>query len=155
MENMLPGIIIIIVIVMVVKSIQKSRAEARTRPQNDAERELVGDVIATIQRTAPDFDGAYVRFSSTDPNGIGVGSEAGVRFKSLKGQDYEYNYAAHGYSVSGKMALTLAAEITRHFGGECRRVCSDNFVVGYKIVSQRQLAAEQEKKRQEDSLKRL
>lgn len=156
MENMLPGIIIIIVIVMVVKSIQKSRAEARTRPQNDAERELVSDVIATIQRTAPDFDGAYVRFSSTDPNGIGVGSEAGVRFESLKGQGYEYNYAAHGYSVSNRMAHTLASEIVRHFGGECRFVCNDdNFVVGYRVVSQRQLAAEQEKKRQEDSLKRL
>lgn len=54
------------------------------------------------------------------------------------------------------MALILASEIAKHFGGECRSVFNDdNFLIGYRVVSLHQLAEEREKKRREDSLKRL
>lgn len=155
MESALPGIIIIIVIIMVVKSIQKSKEDASKRPQNDAERGLVEDVIATIQRMAPDFDGARVGTSTVDYTGRVLYSGC-ITFKSLSGQNFEYDYVAHGYTVSYHMARVLAFEIVKRFGGECRDIRNyDHDLVGCEVVSQRQLAVEQEKKRQEDSLKRL
>lgn len=150
MENnsILPGIIVLIVIIMLVTRSKRNE----TRPKSASERGFVEDVIATIQRTAPDFDGARVLYSSDLDKGKGC-----VSFKSLRGQSFEYNYAVHGYSVSEGMALTLASEIARHFGGECRglRGWGGQDWIGYQVISPRQLAAEQEKKRQEDSLKRL
>lgn len=150
MENnsILPGIIVLIVIIMLVTRSKRNE----TRPKSASERGFVEDVIATIQRTAPDFDGARVLYSSIADKGKGS-----ITFKSLSGQRFEYNYAAHGYSVSEGMALTLASEIARHFGGECRglRGWGGQDWIGYQVISPRQLAAEQEKKRQEDSLKRL
>lgn len=154
MESALPGIIIIIVIIMVVKSIQKSKEDASKRPQNDAERGLVEDVIATIQRMAPDFDGARVGTSTVDYTGRITGNGS-ITFKSLSGKSFEYDYVAHGYTVSYHMARVLAFEIVKRFGGECRDIYYDHRPVGCEVVSQRQLAAEQEKKRKEDSLKRL
>ncbi len=60
MENnsILPGIIVLIVIIMLVTRSKRNE----TRPKNASERGFVEDVIATIQRTAPDFDGAQVFF---------------------------------------------------------------------------------------------
>ena len=150
MENnsILPGIIVLIVIIMLVTRSKRNE----TRPKSASERGFVEDVIATIQRTAPDFDGAQVFFSSDLDKGKGC-----VSFKSLRGQSFEYNYAVHGYNVSEGMAITLASEIAKHFESEYRRIRGwDNHgTIGYEVVSPRQLAAEQEKKRREDSLKRL
>lgn len=151
----LPGIIFWIVVILVVKSRRKSKEEASKRPKNAAERELVEDVIATIQRVAPDFDGARVGTSYVDHTGR-IMNNGSITFKSLSGQSFEYDYVAHGYTVSYHMARVLAFEIVKRFGGECRDIRNyDHDLVGCEVVSQRQLAAEQEKKRQEDSLKRL
>lgn len=160
MENnsILPGIIFIIIIIMLV--VRSKRNE--TRPKNASERGFVEDVIATIQRTAPDFDGARVGTSTVDYTGRVLYSGC-ITFKSLSGQNFVYDYAAHGYVISYHMAHILALEIVKRFGGECRDIYSynhgDRDLVGCEVISARQLAcqlaAEQEKKRQEDSLKRL
>lgn len=142
----LPGILFWVVLFVVIKSTRKSRVEA---PKNAAQKKLVDDVIATIQRTAPDFDGAYVGFSSSEEN-------SSVTFLSLGGKRFVYNYTAHGYSVSREMALRLAAAIAKHFGGEYREVYSrTDSICGYKVISPRQLAEEREEKRRRDSLKHL
>lgn len=53
----LPGILFWVGLFVVLRVTRKSRAEA---PKNAAQRKLVNDVIAIIERTAPDFDGAAV-----------------------------------------------------------------------------------------------
>ena len=106
------------------------------------------DVIATIERTAPDFDGADVYPSSIVKSSDG--SYGGyVSFSSLRGDQFQYDFGAHGYVVKQGTAMTLASEIAKHFrehGGG---------IVGYGAISPRQLAKEREQKRREDSLKRL
>ena len=139
----LPGIIFWIVVIFVIKS-----AKSKTGPKNNAERELVHDVISTIERFAPDFDGATVSISSE-------GSVGGIKFVSLSGQNFSYDYATHGYFVSDHMARLLAAEIAKRFGGESCQVSRYDLTVAYRVIGPRQLAAEREKKRREDSLKHL
>lgn len=60
----LPGILFWVGLFVVLRVTRKKREEASRRPKNAAQRELVDDVIATIERTAPDFDGADVYPSS-------------------------------------------------------------------------------------------
>ena len=61
----LPGILFWVVLFVVIKSVRAKRDEESKHPKNAAQRELVDDVIATIERTAPDFDGAAVYHSSS------------------------------------------------------------------------------------------
>ena len=140
--NLLPLILLIVVIM----SVKSKREKARSK--NAAQRELVDEVIAAIERSAHDFDGAFVRPSFQ--------FDGYVSFVSLGGNEFRYDFKSHGYVVSEKMALILASEIAKHFGGECRSVFKgDNLLTGYRVVSLHQLAEEREKKRREDSLKRL
>ncbi|MFQ9843441.1 MAG: hypothetical protein ACLRXO_02990 [Oscillospiraceae bacterium] len=113
------------------------------------------DVIATIERTAPDFDGADVYPSSIVKSSDG--SYGGyVSFSSLRGDQFQYDFGAHGYVVKQGTAMTLASEIAKHFGGEYRPIREHGGgIVGYGAISPRQLAKEREQKRREDSLKRL
>lgn len=147
--NLLPLILLIVVIM----SVKSKREEASKRPQNAAQRGLVDEVIAAIERSAHDFDGAFVFSSLGRDNVPGCGY---VSFGSLGGNQFQYDFNSHGYVVSEKMALILASEIAKHFGGECRSAFNYNHdFCGYNVVSLRQLAEEREKKRREDSLKRL
>lgn len=147
--NLLPLILLIVVIM----SVKSKREKASNRPQNAAQQGLVDEVIAAIERSAHDFDGAFVHPSSRFEYAPGDGY---VSFGSLGGNQFQYDFKSHGYVVSEKMALILASEIAKHFGGECRSVFNDdNFLIGYRVVSLHQLAEEREKKRREDSLKRL
>ena len=142
--NLLPLILLIVVIM----SVKSKREKASNRPQNAAQQGLVDEVIAAIERSAHDFDGAFVRPSFQ--------FDGYVSFVSLGGNEFRYDFKSHGYVVSEKMALILASEIAKHFGGECRSVFKgDNLLTGYRVVSLHQLAEEREKKRREDSLKRL
>ena len=137
----------------ILKSAKEKREEASKRPQNAAQRGLVDEVIAAIERSAHDFDGAFVSPSLGHDNVPGYGY---VSFGSLGGNQFQYDFNSHGYVVSEKMALILATEIAKHFGGECRSAFNyDHDFCGYNVVSLRQLAEEREKKRREDSLKRL
>lgn len=149
----LPGILFWVGLFVVLRVTRKSRAEA---PKNAAQRKLVNDVIAIIERTAPDFDGAAV-YPSGSMERSASGSYGGhIAFQSLCGGRFEYNFESHGYSVSREMALTLAAAIAKRFGSEYRPVYSRaEFISGYRVMSPRQLAEEREQKRREDSLKRL
>lgn len=142
----LPGILFCVGLFVVLRVTRKSRAEA---PKNAAQRKLVNDVIAIIERTAPDFDGGGVIPSNGSDGG-------GVSFCSLRGETFEYGFESHGYIVSEGMALALAAAIAKRFGSEYRpiRDC-DHFICGYRIMSPRELAEEQEKQRHKNSLKRL
>lgn len=146
-------IVLIVVIKSAAKSAKEKREEAGKRPQNAAQRGLVDEVIAAIERSAHDFDGAFVHPSSRFEYAPGDGY---VSFGSLGGNQFKYDFKSHGYVVSEKMALILASEIAKHFGGECRSAFNyDHDFCGYNVVSLRQLAEEREKKRREDSLKRL
>ena len=151
----LPGILFWVVLFVVLRATRKKREEASRRPKNAAQRKLVDDVIATIERTAPDFDGADVY-----PSGVVKSSDGSyggyVFFESLRGDKFKYDFESHGYSVSREMALTLAAAIAKRFGSEYRPVYSRaESISGDRVMSPRQLAEEREQKRREDSLKRL
>ena len=142
----LPGILFWVVLFVVLRVTRKSRAEA---PKNAAQLKLVNDLIAIIERTAPDFDGGGV-IPSNDSGG------GGVSFCSLRGETFEYGFESHGYIVSEGMALALAAAIAKRFGSEYRPIRDrDHFICGYRIMSPRELAEEQEKQRHKNSLKRL
>lgn len=151
----LPGILFWVGLFVVLRVTRKKREEASRRPKNAAQRELVDDVIATIERTAPDFDGADVYHSSIVKSSDG--SYGGyVSFSSLRGDQFQYDFGAHGYVVKQGTAMTLASEIAKHFGGEYRPIREHGGgIVGYGAISPRQLAKEREQKRREDSLKRL
>lgn len=154
----LPGILFWVVLFVVLRVTRKKREEASRRPKNAAQRKLVDDVIATIERTAPDFDGAGVYPSSIVKSSDG--SYGGyVSFSSLRGDQFQYDFGAHGYVVKEGTAMTLASEIAKHFGGEYRPIKSFVYdgheIVGYAAISPRQLAEEREQKRREDSLKHL
>lgn len=151
----LPGILFWVVLFVVLRVTRKKREEASRRPKNAAQRELVDDVIATIERTAPDFDGADVYPSSIVKSSDG--SYGGyVSFSSLRGDQFQYDFGAHGYVVSEGTAVTLASEIAKHFCGEYRPIREHGGgIVGYGAISPRQLAKEREQKRREDSLKHL
>lgn len=151
----LPGILFWVGLFVVLRVTRKKREEASRRPKNAAQRELVDDVIATIERTAPDFDGADVYPSSIVKSSDG--SYGGyVSFSSLRGDQFQYDFGAHGYVVKQGTAMTLASELAKHFGGEYRPIREHGGgIVGYGAISPRQLAKEREQKRREDSLKRL
>ena len=151
----LPGILFWVGLFVVLRVTRKKREEASRRPKNAAQRELVDDVIATIERTAPDFDGADVYHSSIVKSSDG--SYGGyVSFSSVRGDQFQYDFGAHGYVVKQGTAMTLASEIAKHFGGEYRPIREHGGgIVGYGAISPRQLAKEREQKRREDSLKRL
>lgn len=151
----LTGILFWVGLFVVLRVTRKKREEASRRPKNAAQRELVDDVIATIERTAPDFDGADVYPSSIVKSSDG--SYGGyVSFSSLRGDQFQYDFGAHGYVVKQGTAMTLASEIAKHFGGEYRPIREHGGgIVGYGAISPRQLAKEREQKRREDSLKRL
>ena len=151
----LPGILFWVGLFVVLRVTRKKREEASRRPKNAAQRELVDDVIATIERTTPDFDGADVYPSSIVKSSDG--SYGGyVSFSSLRGDQFQYDFGAHGYVVKQGTAMTLASEIAKHFGGEYRPIREHGGgIVGYGAISPRQLAKEREQKRREDSLKRL
>ena len=151
----LPGILFWVGLFVVLRVTRKKREEASRRPKNAAQRELVDDVIATIERMAPDFDGADVYPSSIVKSSDG--SYGGyVSFSSLRGDQFQYDFGAHGYVVKQGTAMTLASEIAKHFGGEYRPIREHGGgIVGYGAISPRQLAKEREQKRREDSLKRL
>lgn len=151
----LPGILFWVGLFVVLRVTRKKREEASRRPKNAAQRELVDDVIATIERTAPDFDGATFIPSSIVKSSDG--SYGGyVSFSSLRGDQFQYDFGAHGYVVKQGTAMTLASEIAKHFGGEYRPIREHGGgIVGYGAISPRQLAKEREQKRREDSLKRL
>lgn len=156
----LPGILFWVGLFVVIKSVRAKRHEESKHPQNAAQRELVDDVIATIERTAPDFDGAAV-YPSGSTERSASGSYGGrIAFRSLCGDRFEYNFESHGYVVSEKMAMILASEIAKRFGGEYRPITryiydGDYITIGYDVISLRQLAEEREKQRRKDSLKRL
>lgn len=151
----LPSILFWVGLFVVLRVTRKKREEASRRPKNAAQRKLVDDVIATIERTAPDFDGADVYPSGVVKSSDGSYGEC-VIFESLRGDKFEYDFGAHGYVVSEGTAMTLASEIAKHFGGEYRPIREHGSgIVGYGAISPRQLAKEREQKRREDSLKRL
>ena len=55
------------------------------------------------------------------------------------------------------MAYILASQIAYNFGGECREIehAYTESIVGYKVLSQRELAKEREEKRRWDNMTHL
>ena len=60
----LPGILFWVGLFVVIKSVRAKRDEESKHPKNAAQRELVDDVIATIERVAPDLEIARVSYDS-------------------------------------------------------------------------------------------
>lgn len=155
----LPGILALAVIAWVVITIRRNRRWKESHPSNDTEKAFVADVIATIRREAPDFDGAHVSY--TDLYGRHLPHDAdqgGVSFSSLSGRKFGYRYASHGYIVTQRMAFVVASEIARQFGGEVRRARKEydhGWADAYDVISPRQLAEEEKKKHRFDNLTRI
>lgn len=107
----LPGILFWVVLFVVIKSSRTKREEESKHPQNTAQRELADDVIATIERVAPDLEIARVSYDSY------YGKAGGIYFRSWSGYSYNYAYASHGYkNVSRDAAKFVADEIAKRFG---------------------------------------
>lgn len=81
----LPGILInllpLILLIVVIMSVKSKREEASRHPQNAAQRKLADDVIAAIERAAPDLEKAIITYNA--PGGCYRGGS--VRFKSQRG----------------------------------------------------------------------
>lgn len=109
----------LIVLIVVIVSVKSKREEASKHPKNAAQRELADDVIAAIERAAPDLEKATITYESPVRYTGG-----GVHFKSQRGYLFEYDYLSHGYSnVSYAAAGLVANKIAEHFGrgrGEVR-----------------------------------
>lgn len=107
----LPGILFWVVLFVVIKSVRAKRDEESKHPKNAAQRELVDDVIATIERVAPDLEIARVSYDSY------YGKAGGIYFRSWSGYSYNYAYASHGYkNVARDAAKFVADEIAKRFG---------------------------------------
>lgn len=146
--DVLAIIFVIFAIRFIVKMIKKSddkRAEAARHPRTDAQKELVREVIAAIERDGSGFDKAHVDISNSSGSGSVTYSSKTASGQYTSGQ---YNYDEHGYFVSKEMAYILACQIADHFGGE---YSSD--YNGYYIKGPRQLAIER-KWKQERELER-
>ena len=123
----LPGILFWVVLFVVIKSVRAKRDEESKHPKNAAQRELVDDVIATIERVAPDLEIARVSYDSY------YGKAGGIYFRSWSGYSYNYAYASHGYkNVSRDAAKFVADEIAKRFergGGKVGGWSDDYFEV--------------------------
>lgn len=107
----LPGILFWVGLFVVIKSVRAKREEESKHPQNTAQRELVDNVIATIERIAPDLKYASVSYACGEITG-------GVYFQSRSGYSFSYDYVSHGYkNISRAAAWIVADEIAKRFGG--------------------------------------
>ena len=107
----LPGILFWVVLFVVLRVTRKKREEASRSPKNAAQRKLVDDVIATIERIAPDLKYASVSYACGEITG-------GVYFQSRSGYSFSYDYVSHGYkNISRAAAWIVADEIAKRFGG--------------------------------------
>ena len=146
-------ILVIVAIRFIVKMIKKSddkRAEAARHPRTDAQKELVREVIAAIERDAPNFDGAFI-YPSLDKKPALYATVGVVKYWSSDLKSFQYDFDSHGYFVGLDMAYILACQIADHFGGECRSIkdtCSrEEF---YSVVGPSALASEREQKQREE-----
>ncbi len=146
-------ILVIVAIRFIVKMIKKSddkRAEAARHPKTDAQKELVRDVIAAIERDVFNFDGATVCSSVNSGNGYVHYCSIGAGGDYFSG--YEYNFNEHGYFVSNELAYILACQIADHFGGRCDGSYSPGGYqyCQYHVDGPRKLALERERKQRNE-----
>lgn len=108
--NLLPLILLIVAIM----SVKSKREKARSK--NAEQRKLADDVIAAIERAAPDLEKAVITYSTPSHYRGGC-----VHFKSQRGYLFEYNVSSHGYSaLSPEAAGFVANKIAERFGrGRC------------------------------------
>lgn len=107
----LPSILFWVGLFVVIKSVRAKQDEESKHPKNAAHRELVDDVIATIERIAPDLKYASVSYACGEITG-------GVYFQSRSGYSFSYDYVSHGYkNISRAAAWIVADEIAKRFGG--------------------------------------
>ena len=119
--GMLINLLLLILLIVVIMSVKSKREEASRHPKNAAQRELADDVIAAIERAAPDLEKAIITYNA--PGSCYRGG--GVHFKSQRGYLFEYDVLSHGYSaLSPDAAGFVANKIAEHFGG-CREVRND------------------------------
>ena len=118
----------LILLIVVIMSVKSKREEASRHPKNAAQRKLADDVIAAIERAAPDLEKAIITYST--PSHYRGGS---VQFKSQRGYLFEYDVLSHGYSeLSPEAAGFVANKIAEHFGG-CREVRNDRDCDCFKV----------------------
>lgn len=155
--DVLAIIFVIFAIRFIVKMIKKSddkRAEAARHPRTDAQKELVREVIAAIERDAPDFYEAHVFPSNSGGNYSGFVFYSPNQYcipgwehlGSIGHEGYYYYFSDHGYFVSKGMAYTLACQIADHFGG----ACYEGGTTSFYVAGSRRIASDLEQKRQEE-----
>ena len=130
---------VILIVIFIVKTVRKrkeNKEESKRHPKTDSQKELVREVIAAIERDAPNFYEAEIDISR-----IGTGS---IKYNS-RTATYRYSFDEHGYSVSKEMSYILACQIADHFGGryELNYGC-------YCIAGPSKLALEREQKQKEE-----
>lgn len=146
-------LIVRFIVKMIVNMIKKSddkRAEAARHPKTDAQKELVREVIAAIERDAPNFGGAFI-YPSLDKKPALYATVGVVKYWSSDWKRFQYDFDSHGYFVGLDMAYILACQIADHFGGECRSekdTCSRQEF--YSVAGPSKLASEREQKRREE-----
>ena len=104
--DVLAIIFVIFAIRFIVKMIKKSddkRAEAARHPRTDAQKELVREVIAAIERDAPNFGGAFI-YPSLDKKPALYATVGVVKYWSSDRKSFQYDFDSHGYFVGLDMA---------------------------------------------------
>lgn len=141
------------VVIFIVRIVRKIK-DKKKRPKNDAQKELVRDVIAAIERDAPNFyeahvfpsnsGGIYSGFVFYSPNRYCTpGCE---HLEHIGHEGYYYYFSDHGYFVSKGMAYTLACQIADHFGG----VCYEGGTTSFYVAGSRRIASDLEQKQREE-----
>lgn len=147
-------LIAIFIVKLIVKMIKKSddkRAEAARHPKTDAQKELVREVIAAIERDASDFDRASI-YPSSDKKPA-LFAKVGVVECWSGERTFRYDFDSHGYFVSKEMAYILACQIADHFGGECRGIQKGEYSGDesyFSVYGPRRLAFEREWKQERE-----
>lgn len=136
------------VVIFIVRIVRKIK-DKKKRPKNDAQKELVRDVIAAIERDAPNFYEAEVFPSYSSSSGVSYTS----MYRTIPGcLQYRYSFDEHGYYVSKEMAYILACQIADHFGGRCDGSYSpgEYQYCQYHVDGPRKLALERERKQRNE-----
>lgn len=135
------------VVIFIVRIVRKIK-DKKKRPKNDAQKELVRDVIAAIERDAPNFYEAEVFPSYSSSSGVSYTS----MYRTIPGcLQYRFSFDEHGYYVSKEMAYILACQIADHFGGRCYGSYSSGHQdCQYYVAGPRRLALEREQKQREE-----
>lgn len=129
----LSSVLALIMLFFIIKFIIGLFSTPKPVPRTSNQRQLVQDVIRTIEQKAPNFDKIEITTNS---------------MRIIAGDNrFSYDFKEHYYEVSLVAAKILASEIVRHFGGELKSMLYIGDLVGYSVTSARLVNEEKERQR--------